>query len=174
MVLIKEAALNLNEEHCIKLMKYMMSLPLVVLSTGLLVGCQSTGNQEMAGTVVGGVTGGVIGSQFGQGAGRWAGGAIGVVAGAVAGEAIGRYLDESDNGHKRRAFSSASRAPVGETVYWENGRTGHWGWYEPTADGHSRYGNYCREFTMKTYMNGRAQRVTGTACRRPNGTWYEI
>jgi surface antigen len=157
-------------------MKYMMSLPLIVLSTGLLVGCQSTGgnNQEVAGTVVGGVTGGIIGSQFGQGAGRWAGGAIGVVAGAVAGQAIGRYLDESDSGHSRRAFSAASRAPVGETVYWENGRTGHHGWYQPCADGHSRYGNYCRQFTMNSYIDGRCETVTGVACRRPNGTWYEL
>lgn len=155
-------------------MKYRMSLPLIILSTGLLVGCQSTGNQQVAGTVVGGATGGIIGAQFGQGMGRWAGGAIGVLAGAVAGEAIGRYLDESDNYHQRRAFTAASRAPVGETVYWENGRTGHWGWYQPCADGHSRYGNYCREFTVNTYMDGRCQKVSGTACRRPNGTWYEL
>ncbi len=179
MALIKEAALEAKSlEHCIKFMKDKYSLPLVaLLSAVLLGGCQSTGaghNQEVAGTVVGGTAGGFIGSQFGQGVGRWAGGAVGVVAGAIAGNAIGRYLDESDSGHARRAFSSASRAPVGDTVYWENGRTGHWGWYQPTADGHSRYGNYCREFTMNANINGRSEQVTGTACRRPNSTWYEL
>lgn len=178
MALIKEAALEATSlEHCIKFMKDKHSLPLVVLiSAGLLAGCQSTGagNQEVAGTIVGGTAGGFIGSQFGQGMGRWAGGAIGVVAGAIAGNAIGRYMDDTDSGHARRAFSSASRAPVGETVYWENGRTGHWGAYQVRADGHSRYGNYCREFAMTAYVNGREERVYGTACRRPNGTWYEL
>ncbi|MCS5711044.1 RT0821/Lpp0805 family surface protein [Candidatus Berkiella aquae] len=158
-------------------MKDKYCLPLIVLvSTSLLVGCQSMGgsNREAAGTVIGGAGGAFIGSQFGQGAGRWAGGAVGFIAGAVAGNAIGRYLDESDNREARNAFRAASCAPVGETVYWENGRTGHWGWYQPRADGHSRYGNYCREFAMKANINGRSERVYGTACRRPNGTWYEL
>ena len=60
-------------------------------------------------------------------------------------------------------------------VYWTNTRTGNWGTYQPVRDGHSRYvGYYCREFVSTAVVYGRMERVYGTACRHPNGTWHAI
>lgn len=72
------------------------------------------------------------------------------------------------------AFLTAAQVPLGESVRWENGRTGYWGWYCPVREGHSECGNYCREFVSTICVNGRLERVYGTACRHPNGSWYRI
>lgn len=137
-----------------------------------LTGCQAPGEKEAVGTMVGTIGGGVIGAQIGAaGGGRVAGAAIGAVAGGIAGNAIGRSLDEADGYEADMAFTRASRAPVGEVVYWNNIRTGNWGSYQPIREGHSRYGNYCRQYMTTVEINGRVERMYGTACRQPNGTW---
>lgn len=157
-------------------MKSTLRLPIVLLvSTGLLVGCQSTGKNETAGTVLGGMVGAVVGAQFGHGAGRVAGGAIGALTGALLGKAVGQKVDEEDMKEANRAFVTATRAPVGQTIYWNNARTGNWGYYRPIRDGHRRFdGYYCREFATTATINGHTERVYGTACRHPNGTWEAI
>lgn len=93
----------------------------------------------------------------------------------VQGNAIGccgnSVAAQSDRREYNCAFRKASRVAVGETVYWNNHRTGNWGSFCPTRDGHATCGDYCREFSSVTYIEGRAERTYGTACRRPNGTW---
>ncbi len=156
-------------------MKIKLQLPIVLLiSSGLLVGCQSTepGQKETAATVVGAVAGGVIGAQFGHGAGSVAGAAVGAVVGGLFGNAVGKSMEDEDMKEANRAFVTATRAPVGQTIYWNNSRTGNWGYYRPIRDGHQRFdGYYCREFVTTATINGRTERVYGTACRNPNGTW---
>lgn len=149
-----------------------ISLVIVLLS---LCACQAPGEKEAVGTVVGGVGGGVIGGQFGTGAGLIGGVALGGVAGGMTGNAIGRYLDEYDARYANRAFERASRVPVGETVYWNNTRTGNWGCYRPLREGHSSIeGLYCREYETTAMIQGRKQRIYGRACRQPNGTWEKL
>lgn len=72
------------------------------------------------------------------------------------------------------AFREASQVAVGEKIYWSNVRTGTWGTFCPVRDGHAACGNYCREFAAVVHMHGSVKRVYGTACRRPNGTWYVV
>ena len=156
-------------------MKNQFILPIViVISTSFLGACRQAGEKEAVGTVIGATAGGVIGSQFGSAGGRVAGTAIGAVIGGIAGNALGRRIDEQDRRHADRAFDHSSRTTKGEIVYWHNGRTGNFGSYVAVRDGHSRYGNYCREFAMAATINGRYERVYQTACRKPNGTWYYI
>jgi surface antigen len=144
----------------------------LVLASSLLGGCQNAGQKETAATVVGTIAGGIIGAQFGHHGGRVAGAAIGALVGALLGNAIGHKMDEEDIRSANRAFATATRAPVGQTIYWSNSRTGNWGYYRPIRDGHRRFdGLYCREFTTTATINGRTERVGGTACRHPNGTW---
>lgn len=138
----------------------------------ILTACQAPGEKEAVGTLVGTVGGGVVGYQFGSGGGQWAGAGIGAVAGGLVGNAIGRQLDAMDAREANAAFMRASRAPVGEVVYWNNTRTGNWGCYQPLRDGHSSMeGLYCREFQTTATIEGQTRRVYGTACRQPNGTW---
>ncbi len=155
-----------------------MHLPIILLlSCGLITGCQSSdrypGKTETATTVFGAIAGGIIGAQFGHGAGRAAGAAIGAVFGGLFGKAVGQQLEDADDMKEaNRAFVTATRAPVGQTIYWNNTRTGNWGYYRPIRDGHRRFdGYYCREFVTTATINGHTERVYGTACRHPNGTW---
>lgn len=152
-------------------LKSIRSICLPIL-LGLLCACQAPGEKEAVGTLVGTVGGGVIGGQFGTGAGQVAGVALGGVAGGLSGNAIGRYLDAYDARQANQAYERASRVPVGEVVYWNNTRTGNWGCYKPLREGHSSVqGLYCREYETTAMIQGRRQRVYGTACRQPNGTW---
>lgn len=91
---------------------------------------------------------------------------------ALSGCQSSNSIDVRDVGPMNQAFLTASRAPVGQTIYWTNVRTGNWGNYRPVRDGHRRFdGLYCREFVSNGMINGRAVRVYNTACRHPNGTW---
>lgn len=139
---------------------------------GSLCACQAPGEKEAVATLVGTVGGGVIGAQFGTGTGQWVGAGLGGITGGLAGNAIGRYIDEFDNRRANQAFQRASQVPVGEVVYWNNTRTGNWGCYKPLREGHSSVqGLYCREYETTAVIQGRKQRIYGTACRQPNGTW---
>jgi len=146
----------------------------LILCVSLLAGCRGPGEKEAVGTVIGATAGGVIGASFGHGGGAVAGAAIGAIAGSIIGNAIGRNVDENEGRAANNAFARAGRVPRGDVVYWEDGRVGHWGTYIPLRDGHSTYGNYCREFAMVSNINGRAERVYSTACRQPNGVWYSV
>lgn len=139
-----------------------------------LSGCQSAGEKESVGTVVGAVTGGVIGAQFGHGAGSVVGGAIGALIGGLIGNQIGSSMDAEDKSKANVAFTKATRVSVGETVYWHNGQNGHWGSYRPIRDGESDLGYYCREFVTTVYTHGRTEKLYGTACRQPDGSWLAV
>lgn len=138
-----------------------------------LAGCQSMSTQEGFTTGVGVVAGGAAGAMLGSGVGSVGGGVIGAVVGGVVGNAIGRTMGPSDCEQSGCAFIRATRAPVGDAVYWRNGRTGNWGYYCPTRDGHTRMlGDYCREFITTTHYGNKMERTYATGCRAPNGQWY--
>ncbi len=93
---------------------------------------------------------------------------------ALCGNGIGRTVG-SDYFASNGALFKATQVATGDSVYWQNGRTGSWGYYCPIRDGHTRIqGDYCREIMSTISANGRVQRIYNTICRRPNGTWYQI
>lgn len=139
-----------------------------------LTGCESAGEKQTFGTVLGGVAGGVVGAQFGHGAGSIVGGAIGALLGGLIGNQIGASMDQTDRQEADAAFVKATQVPVGETVYWNNGNTGHNGTYRPIRDSESKTGYYCREFVTTVYVHGRTDKLYGTACRQPDGSWHAI
>lgn len=120
-----------------------------MIMTGVLTGCQCIAN--------------------------FMGTGIGVDAQSLCGNGIGRIVND-DYYVSNGAFVRATRNAVGDSVYWQNGRTGNWGSYCPIRDGHTRlYGDYCREMMATVHAkNGNVQRIYSTACRRPDGTWYVI
>lgn len=152
-----------------------LKLSAVALSTiVLLSGCESAGPKETGGTVVGALAGGIIGAQFGHGAGSVVGGAIGALLGGLIGNQIGVSMDDNDKEKANYAFTKATRVPVGETVYWNNAKSGNWGTYRPVRDGESEMGYYCREFVTTVHVHGRTEKLYGTACRKPDGSWHSI
>ena len=97
--------------------------------------------------------------------------AAGTFIGALIGHEIGRSMDEVDREKARRAYATASHAPLGHTIAWNNPRTGNRGTVTALREGTTNYGRTCREFRQTVFIGGRQQTATGTACRQPDGSW---
>jgi surface antigen len=138
-----------------------------------LAGCLETtgGTKQTVGTGAGAVLGGLAGSQVGGGSGRlWATGA-GALAGALLGSEVGKSLDKADMAYARQANVRAHRAPLGETISWNNPESGNSGTVTPVRDGYSTAGRYCREYQQEIYVGGQKEAGYGTACQQPDGSW---
>lgn len=77
---------------------------------------------------------------------------------------------------QQRAHESAqiraTTAPVGETIYWDQGSAQ--GTVTAVRDGRSSTGRYCREFQQTLIVGGKTESAYGTACRQPDGSWQLI
>ena len=124
-------------------------------------------NRDLLGAVLGGVAGGVVGASVAKGDNRTVAIVGGTILGAVIGGVIGRSMDRVDQNCVGQALEHA-----------EDGREVHWrapnGYdYEvvPRRTYTGGNGEYCREYTTTAVINGRADRVYGTACRNADGSW---
>ncbi|MPY76026.1 MAG: glycine zipper 2TM domain-containing protein [Alphaproteobacteria bacterium] len=155
-----------------------MKTPKIVL-VGLLAlslgACESYGQKETGGTLIGAGLGGLLGSQFGGGTGKLAMTALGVVGGGLLGNSLGRSLDRADQAYYSRASQQAVAAPIGETITWNNPQSGNYGTVTPTREGYqSATGAYCREYQQEIVVGGQRQQGYGQACRQPDGSWKVI
>jgi surface antigen len=132
-----------------------------------LGGCATDRVNENAGMVIGGVLGGIGGSQIGKGTGRTAAIIVGTMAGAAIGGAVGRNMDETD---QLKASYALENVRTGVPSSWHNPDTGSDYVITPTRTFDSTQGP-CREYTMEAMVGGRSERVYGTACRQPDGSW---
>ena len=149
-----------------------------VLAVGLVAvlmsGCvsDSMGNKTLAGGVIGAGVGGLLGSKLGGGKGQMAAIAAGTLAGALLGKNIGESLDRADRMRIGQAQNRAEKAPIGQTISWNNPDSGNSGSVTPTRDGiNSQTGEYCREYHTEIYVGGKLEDAYGTSCRRPDGSW---
>jgi surface antigen len=68
---------------------------------------------------------------------------------------------------RERGFKAQMDAvETGKRVSWRGDRTSY-GYVEPGADGLGG----CRAYTHTVYLDGRAQRGSGQACRKTDGSW---
>jgi surface antigen len=149
-------------------------LGIIVISTGLLVGCANQPGQqgftkEQVGTLGGAVAGGILGSQIDGGSTAATIG--GTLLGGYLGQQVGSSLDKADRlAMERRAYHAVQR---GQTQSWRS----HNGDYHMRAQPRTTYtyqGHRCRNYTM-TIQNDHGQlirKVQGTACYKGNGDWY--
>ena len=126
--------------------------------------------QEQSGAVIGAIAGGVLGSQIGHGSGRAAATIIGAMAGGVIGASIGRNMDQND---RLRAAYALETTPTGSPSTWRNPDTGHTYTVTPRRTYQVAQGP-CREYEMDAVIGGRMERVYGTACRQPDGSWRTV
>ena len=146
--------------------KYLGSAALVVLVA--LTGCATyQGQQEQAGMVIGGILGGVLGSEVGGGRGRTAAIIAGTLAGAAIGGAVGRSMDEVD---RMKTAQTLETVRTGVPAQWRNPDTGNSYTVVPTRTYDTTSGP-CREYTIDAVIGGRPEKVYGTACRQPDGSW---
>ena len=124
-------------------------------------------NRDVLGAVLGGVAGGAIGAATVQGHSRTIAIVGGTILGALIGGVIGRSMDNVD---QNCVGQTLEHARDGQEVRWRapNGYD-----YEvvPRRTCTAGNGEYCREYTTTAIVNGRAQRVYGTACRNEDGSW---
>lgn len=121
----------------------------------------------LTGAVVGGATGAVIGSQVGHGRGKVAVIAGGAILGVLLGTTVGKAIDDDD---RACAGDAVAYGPVGQPIYWENPGAGIAYQIVPVRQYYAG-GLPCREYTAKAKIGGRNQRIHGTACMQPDGSW---
>lgn len=133
-----------------------------------LSGCATyQGQQEQAGMVIGGVLGGVLGAQVGGGHGRTAAIIAGSLIGASIGGSVGRSMDEVD---RMKTAQTLETVRTGVPAQWRNPDTGNYYTVVPTRTYETTAGP-CREYTVDAVIGGRKEKVYGTACRQPDGSW---
>lgn len=141
----------------------------------VLAGCGADGpNKSDTGLVLGGIAGGVVGNQIGDGRGRVLATVAGAVVGGIIGSEIGRQLDERDREMAREAeYAALERGQSGVPREWRNPDSGHYGEIVPSKP-YKRGSNDCRDYTHTVYIDGKPERLRGTACRNPDGTWESV
>ncbi|AWN16859.1 RT0821/Lpp0805 family surface protein [Salinisphaera sp. LB1] len=141
----------------------------LVLAVSMIGGCANWKNSD-TGTLLGGAAGGALGSQIGSGTGTTIATVVGTLAGAALGNKVGQHFDQKD----RRQFGTALESnQTGKTTSWNDPNSNES--YSVTPTRTYKQGNQpCRDFTMNATINGQPKKVTGTACRQPNGTWKVV
>ena len=133
-----------------------------------LGGCATNqGPNEQGGMIIGGALGGLLGNQVGRGSGRTAAIIIGTLAGAAIGGNIGRSMDDTDRMKTAQALETVR---TGVPTSWQNPDTGNQYTVVPTQTYESNTGP-CREYTIDATVGGRPDKIYGTACRQPDGSW---
>lgn len=133
------------------------------------------GRKEVVGTFVGAVIGGLLGAQIGGGKGQLATTAGGTLLGAYLGSKVGQSLDRADRLYaERTAQRSLNATTSGQTSKWSNPDNGHRGTFTPINRYRSADGVSCRDYRQTVTIGGRAETVTGTACRGADEEWRVI
>ena len=149
-------------------MKKLISLLFISILCVGIAGCTT---KQDTGVVTGGAVGALIGSTIGGGSGRAVAIAAGAVTGALIGGAIGRNMDLQD---QRELSHALEHSKTNHATSWSNPDTGCSYTVKPTRTYRKSNGHYCREYLTWATINGKRQRMYGTACRQPDGSWKAV
>ena len=131
-----------------------------------LAACETPPTKQQVGAVSGAVIGGVVGSTIGGGSGRTVAIVAGTIAGAVLGGKIGQKMDEAD---RIKAGQALESVPTGQHSTWKN-PDGTMYTVTPTRT-YEAAGTPCRDFTVDATVEGKLEKISGTACRQSDGNW---
>lgn len=144
---------------------------IILCSLVSVTGCANYGQQEQAGMVIGGALGGLLGAQVDR---RHHGSTAAIIAGTLVGAAIGgavgRTMDEVD---RMRTAQTLETVRTGVSSSWRNPDTGNRYAVTPVRTYETSSGP-CREYTIDAIIGGRKEKVYGTACRQPDGSWKTV
>lgn len=133
-------------------------LGLALVGALALSACDSMGQKETTGTIVGGVGGAAVGGLVGG----WTGAVIGGLGGVVVGNLIGRDMDAKSRENVQRATYQS--AVEGRRVDYQSGYT------QPIGPHYMRNGRQCRDFEQVVTRGGQTYRDRVTLCRNNDGT----
>lgn len=117
--------------------------------------------------VIGGLLGGVLGSQVGHGDGRTAAIILRSLAGAAVGGSVGNSMAEVD---KLRTAQTLETVRTGVPSSWRNPDSGNQYVVVPTRTFETASGP-CRDYSIDAVIAGKKDKIFGTACRQPDGSW---
>jgi surface antigen len=137
-------------------------------STSFPVNLGGGGDRTFLGGLIGAVLGATVGSQIGKGSGNTAAIVGGGVLGALVGGNIGRGMDRVDRAATSRALETS---PTGNTVAWRNPSTGTSYRVTPVRTYQTPDNRVCRDFSSWAVIDGYEEKIQGTACRMPDGSW---
>ncbi|MDT8386863.1 MAG: RT0821/Lpp0805 family surface protein [Thiogranum sp.] len=143
-----------------------------MLLSGLVLlasGCANYGQQEQSGMIIGGALGGLLGAQVDgrHSDARTVAIIVGTMTGAAIGGSVGRSMDEVD---RMRTAQALEGVRTGVPSTWRNPDTGNLYTMTSTRTYEQAY-QPCREYTIDAVIGGRPEKVYGTACRQPDGSW---
>jgi len=147
-------------------MRHAKSATAVIVALALGA-CETPPTKQQVGAVSGAVVGGVVGSTIGGGTGRTVAIVAGTVAGALLGSHIGKRMDEAD---RLKAAQALEDAPTGKATNWKNPDSGNTYTMTPTRTYETSTGP-CRDFTVNAQIDGKPEKVQGSACRQADGVW---
>lgn len=139
----------------------------MALTLGLSACAQGPITKQDVGAVSGGILGGAVGSQFGSGTGKTVSIIAGTLLGGLLGGAIGKSMDDVDRMKMNQTLEST---PTNSTTTWSN-PDGNSYRMTPTRTYTNSSGQPCRQFTTTAVIDGKSERINGTACRASNGQW---
>ena len=98
--------------------------------------------------------------------------AAGTFIGRLVSEAFEAHLDAADRQAQREAaYYALETQRSGIRVDWRNLASGHYGHIQPVRTYTNAGGQACREFLSDVSVGTARQKVTGRACRQPDGSW---
>ena len=124
--------------------------------------------RDVVGTFLGAAAGELAGSQIGKGTGQLAAVGAGVLLGGILGNQIGEHFNQMD---PACAVDFLETAPAMQTVEWQNPDNGTAYQVTPSEIYRDESGQYCREYQSRAEVGGQIERMYGTACRQPDGSW---
>jgi surface antigen len=139
----------------------------VISSILVFSGCATGPTQQDAGMIIGGILGGVLGSQVGHGDGTTAAIIVGTLLGGAIGGAVGRSMDDTD---RLKTAHTLETVRTGVPSQWKNPDSGNTYAVVPTKTYETNAGP-CREYTIDAMVGGNMEKLYGTACRQPDGSW---
>ena len=148
-------------------MRNKLFLNAILVTALAFAGCSTPPTQEETGMVIGGLLGGILGSEIGEGHGRTAAIIVGTLVGATIGGSVGRSMDETDRLKTAHALETVR---TGVPTTWRNPDTGNQYTVMPTRT-YEQPSGPCREYTMDAIIAGKEEKIFGTACRQPDGSW---
>jgi Ni/Co efflux regulator RcnB/surface antigen len=126
---------------------------------------------DPAGILVGGLIGGLLGNSAGRGGNRTGTTIAGVIVGGAVGAALTRNMGCEDRSYAYRTYYNGFNSGRPGSYQWRNPRNDNRGEFRIGRYYNDPYGFRCARFNQVTYIQGRAYRANGVACRQPDGSW---
>ncbi len=134
-----------------------------------LAACDNVSKQDV-GLLTGGAVGALLGHQVGGGSGRMLATVGGAVLGAYIGGKVGASMDKTDRLEVNKALE---QTPTNQSYTWRNPDTQVDYNVRPTETYYSNK-QPCRNFVTTALIDGKAEKITGKACRANNGDWQVV